>query len=203
MEKKTFGYALCGSYCTFRPAIGAMRRIAEKGHSLLPVMSFNAFSTDTRFGLAEDFVCEIEDICGSKVIATIPGAEPIGPKRLVDLMIVSPCTGNTLGKLANGITDTPVTMAVKSCLRVGLPVLLALATNDALAASASNLGRLLNTKNIYFVPMLQDSPEKKPFSLVADFSLVYPAAVAALEGKQLRPVFLTLEPEKNEAKSPV
>ena len=194
MKKPTFGYAMCGSYCTFRPAIEAMRRIAEKGYPLLPVMSANAYATDTRFGLAQDFVREVEEICGRKIIATIPEAEPIGPKRLADLMIVSPCTGNTLGKLANGITDTPVTMAVKSCLRIGLPVLLAPATNDALAASASNLGRLMNTKNIYFVPMRQDNPEKKPFSLVADFSLVFPAAVDALEGKQLRPVFLTPEP---------
>jgi dipicolinate synthase subunit B len=193
MEKPTIGYAMCGSYCTFRPAIEAMRRIAEKGYSLLPLMSQNAFSTDTRFGRAEDFVREVENICGRKVIATISEAEPIGPKRMVDVMIVAPCTGNTLGKLANGITDTPVTMAVKSCLRIGLPVLLAPATNDALAASASNLGRLLNTKNIYFVPMRQDDPEKKPFSLVTDFSLVYPALLAALEGKQLRPVFLTRE----------
>lgn len=191
MEKPTFGYALCGSFCTFRAAIDELRLISEKGYPILPVMSANAFSTDTRFGRAEDFVMEIEHICGRKVIATIPGAEPIGPKKMVDLMIVAPCTGNTLGKLANGITDTSVTMAVKSCLRIGLPVLLAPATNDAMAASASNLGRLMNTKNIYFVPMRQDEPERKPFSLVADFNQILTAALDALEGKQLRPVFLT------------
>ena len=191
MEKPTFGFAMCGSFCTFRAVINELHLISEKGYPLLPVMSANAFSTDTRFGRAEDFVMEVEDICGKKVIATIPGAEPIGPKKMVDLMIVAPCTGNTLGKLANGITDTSVTMAVKSCLRIGLPVLLAPATNDAMAASASNLGRLMNTKNIYFVPMKQDDPERKPFSLVADFSLILSSALTALEGRQLRPVFLT------------
>lgn len=191
MEKKTFGFAMCGSFCTFRAVIDEMRRISEEGYPLLPIMSANAFGTDTRFGRADDFVWEVEDICGKKVIKTIPEAEPIGPKKMVDLMIVAPCTGNTLGKLANGITDTAVTMAVKSCLRIGLPVVLAPATNDALAASASNLGKLLNAKNIYFVPMRQDDPEKKPFSLVTDFSQILPAALAALEHRQLRPVFLT------------
>ena len=116
-------------------------------------------------------------------------AEPIGPKKMVDLMIVAPCTGNTLAKLANGITDTPVTMAVKSNLRIGRPVLLALATNDALAASAQNIGKLLNTKHVYFVPLAQDDPEKKPYSLVADFEKLLPAALAALEGRQLQPIF--------------
>lgn len=191
MEKPTFGFAMCGSFCTFRAVIDEMRRISEKGYQLLPVMSANACSIDTRFGRAEDFIMEVEDICGKKVLTMIPETEPIGPKKMVDLMIVAPCTGNTLGKLANGITDTSVTMAVKSCLRIGLPVLLASATNDAMAASAANLGRLLNTKNIYFVPMRQDDPERKPFSLVADFRQILPAALAALDGRQIRPVFLT------------
>lgn len=190
MKKTIFGFAMCGSFCTFRPVIDEMRHISEEGYSLLPVMSYNAFNTDTRFGRAEDFIWEVEDICGKKVLKSIPDAEPIGPKKMVDLMIVAPCTGNTLGKLANGITDTPVTMAVKSCLRIGLPVVLAPATNDALAASAANIGKLLNTKNIYFVPMKQDNPEKKPFSVVADFSRILPTALAALEGKQIQPVFL-------------
>ncbi|MCI1955874.1 MAG: dipicolinate synthase subunit B [Oscillospiraceae bacterium] len=189
MGQAIFGFAMCGSFCTFRPVIDEMRRIAEKGYPLLPVMSYNAYKTDTRFGRADDFVWEVEDICGKKIRKTIPEVEPMGPKKLVDLLIVAPCTGNTLGKLANGITDTPVTMAAKSCLRIGLPVVLAPATNDALAASAANIGRLLNTQNIYFVPMKQDNPEKKPFSLVADFSQILPAALAALEGKQIQPVF--------------
>ncbi len=189
MEKQVFGFAMCASYCTFRSVIDEMRKIRQLGYELLPVMSYNASETDTRFGRAADFVWEVEDICGKKIINTIAAAEPIGPKKLVDLMIVAPCTGNTLGKLANGITDTPVTMAVKSTLRIGLPVVLAPATNDALAASAANIGRLLNAKNVYFVPMSQDNPEKKPSSLVSHFDLILPTALSALEGKQLQPVF--------------
>lgn len=189
MKGVTFGFAMCGSFCTFQTVIDEMRKIAEQGYKLLPIMSENARSTDTRFGRAEDFVWEVEDICGTQMLNSIVEAEPIGPKKLVDLMIVAPCTGNTLGKLANGITDTTVTMAVKSGLRIGIPVVLAPATNDALAASAQNLGRLMNVKNIYFVPMKQDNPEKKPFSMTADFSLILPTALAALEGRQLEPVF--------------
>lgn len=180
---------MCGSFCTFRRAMDEMQKIVQKGYSVLPVMSYNAYSTDTRFGRAQDFVREAEKLTGKKVLCQIPEVEPIGPKKMVDLMIVAPCTGNTLGKLACGITDTPVTMAVKSCLRVGTPVVLTVATNDALAASAQNIGRLLNTKNVYFVPMKEDNPETKPFSLVADFTQILPTALAALEGKQIQPVF--------------
>lgn len=180
---------MCGSFCTFRRAMDEMQKIVQEGYPVLPVMSYNAYSTDTRFGRAQDFVREAEKLTGRKVICQIPEAEPIGPKKMVDLMIVAPCTGNTLGKLACGITDTPVTMAVKSCLRVGTPVVLTVATNDALAASAQNIGRLLNTKNVYFVPMKEDNPEAKPFSLVADFTQILPTALAALEGKQIQPVF--------------
>ena len=190
MEKPVIGFAMCGSFCTFRAVIGEMRKIAAAGYPILPVMSRNAYITDTRFGRAEDFVREVEEICGRKVMGTIPEAEPIGPQKLVDVLVIAPCTGNTLGKLANGITDTSVTTAAKSCLRIGLPVVLAPATNDALAASAQNLGKLLNTRNIYFVPMRQDAPVKKPFSLVADFGRILPSALAALEEKQERPVFL-------------
>lgn len=190
MERKKIGFAMCGSFCTFQPALEQLHRLAEEGHSLLPIMSYNASSTDTRFGRASDFIWELEDTCGKKVIKTIPDAEPIGPKHMVDLMVVAPCTGNTLAKLACGITDTPVTMAVKSSLRIGMPVVLALATNDALAASAQNLGRLLNVKNVYFVPLRQDDPEKKPVSLVCDFSKLLPTCEAALQGKQYQPVFL-------------
>lgn len=189
MSELTFGFAMCGSYCTFDTVLDEMRQIAGKGYHLLPIMSENASSTDTRFGKARDFLWQVSDICGRDAITTIVGSEPIGPKKLVDLMIVAPCTGNTLAKLANGITDTAVTMAVKSCLRIGIPVVLAPATNDALAASAQNLGRLMNVKNIYFVPMRQDNPEKKPNSAVADFSLILPAALSALKGKQLQPVW--------------
>ncbi|HEX2985961.1 MAG TPA: dipicolinate synthase subunit B [Caproiciproducens sp.] len=189
MDQITLGFALCGSFCTFSKAIEQMKKIADAGYQILPVMSQNAYSTDTRFGLAADFVNEIETICGKKVIKNIVEAEPIGPQKLVDLMLVMPCTGNTLGKIANGITDTSVTMAVKSTLRVGRPVLLAPATNDALTSSAQNIGRLMNNKNIYFVPMKQDDPAKKPFSMVADFSLAIPAVLAAMDGKQLQPIY--------------
>lgn len=190
MERKKIGFAMCGSFCTFQPALEQLHRLAEEGHSLLPIMSYNASSTDTRFGRASDFIWELEDTCGKKVIKTIPDAEPIGPKHMVDLMVVAPCTGNTLAKLACGITDTPVTMAVKSALRIGIPVVLCCATNDAMAASGPNLLRLLNTKNVYLVPLRQDDPVKKPVSLVADFTLLPQAIALALEGKQFQPVFL-------------
>lgn len=190
MSSVTFGFALCGSFCTFSKTTEEMKKIAEAGFDILPIMSQNAYSTDTRFGPAAEFVQEIEEICKKKVIKSIVEAEPIGPKKMVDLMIVAPCTGNTLGKIANGITDTSVTMAVKSTLRVGRPVLLTPATNDALTATAQNIGRLLNTKNIYFVPMRQDDPVKKPFSIVADFHQILPAALAALENRQIQPIYL-------------
>ena len=185
---KTVGFAMCGSFCTLSKAVEQMEGLREQ-YNLLPIMSRNTYETDTRFGKAHDFIDKAESICGRKVLHTIPEAEPIGPKGLVDVMAVCPCTGNTLSKLALGITDTPVTMAVKSALRIGLPVVLCLASNDALGASGQNAARLLNTKNIYFVPMKQDDPEKKPFSLVADFSLLKETIHAALEGRQLQPVF--------------
>ena len=149
MEKKTLGYAMTGSFCTFDKSIAEMARLIAAGYSILPIMSENAYSTSTRFGKARDIVSRVEDICGKSVIHTIPGAEPIGPKKLCDLMIVAPCTGNTLSKIALGITDTPVTMAVKSQLRIGAPVLLAVASNDALGASGENIAKLMNRKNIY------------------------------------------------------
>lgn len=185
---KTVGFAMCGSFCTLSKAVEQMEGLRER-YNLLPIMSRNTYETDTRFGKAQEFIDKAESLCGRKVLHTIPEAEPIGPKGLVDVMAVCPCTGNTLSKLALGITDTPVTMAVKSALRIGLPVVLCLASNDALGASGQNTARLLNTKNVYFVPMRQDDPEKKPFSLVADFSLLEDTIHAALEGKQLQPVF--------------
>ena len=189
MRELTLGFALCGSFCTFGKAMEQMRRTAGAGYRLVPIMSNNAYETDTRFGRAGDFIWEAEDICGRKVIHSIAGAEPLGPKHMVDALVIAPCTGNTLAKLAAGITDTPVTMAAKSCLRIGLPVILCAATNDALAASAQNIGRLMNTKNIYFVPFCQDDPEQKPTSAVADFNQLLPTVEAALKGRQLQPVF--------------
>ncbi len=186
---KTIGFAMCGSFCTFDKAVAQMEALAGS-YGVLPIMSQNAYSTDTRFGKAEDWIRRVEKISGREVIHTIVQAEPIGPKGMVDLLVVAPCTGNTLSKIANGITDTPVTMAVKSSLRIGIPVVLCCATNDAMAASGPNLLRLLNTKHVYLVPLRQDDPVKKPVSLVADFSLLPQAIASALEGKQLQPVFL-------------
>ncbi len=185
---KTVGFAMCGSFCTFSKAMEQMEALSREYH-ILPVMSQNAYETDTRFGKAADFIAQAETLSGHKVLHTIVEAEPIGPKGLVDVMAVCPCTGNTLSKIAGGITDTPVTMAVKSALRIGIPVLLCVASNDSLGASGPNIARLMNTKNVYFVPLGQDDPVKKPFSLVADFSLLPESVAAALEGRQLQPVY--------------
>ena len=187
--KKTIGFALCGSFCTFSKALPQMRALIDAGYDVLPIMSQNAYETDTRFGKAEEFIREIENMCQKEIIHTIKQAEPIGPKKMCDLILIAPCTGNTLAKLCNAITDTPVTMAAKSHLRIGRPVLLALATNDALGATAQNLGRMLNTKHIFFVPLSQDDPEKKPNSLVAHFDKIPMAVEKALQKEQMQPVF--------------
>lgn len=184
------GVAICGSFCTFSKTFEQMIKLKAMNADLTAIMSYHASSLDTRFGTAEYNIMTVESICGKEIINTIPLAEPIGPKKMFDLLIVAPCTGNTLAKLANGITDTPVTMAVKSHLRNGRPVLIAVSTNDALSASAKNIGILLNTKNIYFVPLGQDNFLKKPTSLVADFSKIPEAAQAALDGRQLQPVII-------------
>ena len=186
---KTIGFAMCGSFCTFEKSLAQLESLAQT-YNILPLMSQTAYETDTRFGKAADWVARLEQAAGRKVLHTLVQAEPIGPKGLVDAMVVCPCTGNTLSKIAAGITDTPVTMAVKSSLRIGIPVVLCCATNDAMAASGPNLLRLLNTKNVYLVPLRQDDPVKKPVSLVADFSLLSRAIALALEGRQLQPVFL-------------
>lgn len=185
---QTLGFAMCGSFCTMESAMEQLEKLREK-YSVLPVMSGNVYSTDTRFGRAEDFIEMARKLTGRQVLHTIVEAEPIGPKHMVDAMVVCPCTGNTLSKMALGITDTPVTMAVKSTLRVGLPVVVCLASNDAMGASGQNVARLINTKNVYFVPLRQDDPLKKPFSLVADFSLLGETVDEALEGRQLQPVY--------------
>lgn len=188
MKKLTFGYALTGSFCTFKQSLSAMEELCKSGVNVVPIMSFNAFSTDTRFGTAKEFRERIEEICQNKIISTIADAEPIGPKKLLDLLIVSPCTGNTLGKLANGIFDTPVTLAVKSHLRNERPVLIGVSSNDSLGASSKNIGVLLARKHIYFIPMRQDSPFKKPLSVVCEFERTAEAAEAALEERQLQPI---------------
>lgn len=187
MEKHKLGFCLTGSFCTFQPVLEQMRRLKES-YDILPIMSYHAYSLDTRFGAARDQISRIEEICGRSIIHDIPGAEPIGPKRMTDLMLIAPCSGNTLAKLAHGITDTPVLMAVKSHLRNARPVVVAVSTNDALSGSAGNIGLLLNRKHYYFVPFRQDNPTDKPTSMVADFSLIPATLAAAAEGRQLEPV---------------
>ncbi len=183
------GYAFCGSYCTFARSMEQLDALARSGHELLPIMSANAFSTDTRFGMAADIRNRMEEICGYPVIHTVADAEPLGPKVKLDLLIIAPCTGNTLAKMAHGITDTAVTMAAKAHLRTDRPLLIALATNDAMSANLGNIGRMLMRKNVFFVPMEQDDPEKKPHSLVAQFERLPEAIGAAMAGHQLRPLF--------------
>lgn len=184
------GYAMCGSFCTLKRAVEEIKVLKEKDFDIYPIMSPITYSTDTRFGKASDFISEVEEICGKKIICTVKDAEPIGPKGLLDVLVISPCTGNTLGKIANGITDSSVSMAAKAHLRNGRPLVLTIATNDALSASAKNIGSLMNTKNVYFVPFGQDDAFKKPTSLISDFSLIYDTIISALDGKQLQPILL-------------
>jgi dipicolinate synthase subunit B len=167
-----------------------MRELLDKGYEILPIMSENVYTTDTRFGNAADLINKVEELCGKKVVHTIVTAEPIGPKIELEAMVICPCTGNTLAKMANGITDTAVTMAAKAHLRSDRPLVIALATNDALSANLKNIGQMLNKKCVYFVPMAQDDPQKKPHSLVADFSLLLPVLDEAKKGKQYRKLFI-------------
>ena len=190
MEKGRIGFAFCGSYCTFRSAAAALEAVAARWEQVVPILSDSAAVTDTRFGEAAYWRGELERICGQPPITAIREAEPIGPRKLLDALVICPCTGNTLGKLANGIADTAVTMAAKSHLRNGRPVILAVSTNDGLAGSAENIGKLLARRDIYFVPFRQDAPGEKPRSLVADFTKVPLALEAALEGRQCQPILL-------------
>lgn len=188
MKSITVGFALTGSFCTFERAIKQIEYLISKGISVIPIMSFNASYIDTRFGKARDFTKRIEEITGNKVIRTLEAAEPIGPKNLIDILIILPCSGNTLAKLSQGIYDTPVTLAAKSHLRNQKPVLIGVSSNDSLSSSAKNIGALLNYKHYYFIPMTQDAPDKKPFSIVCDFEKTYDSFVLALEEKQIEPI---------------
>ena len=183
------GFALCGSFCTYAAVFPVMEELA-KDHHLTPIFSFTSGSVDSRFGTGANHLERARTICGRDPIVTIEGAEPIGPKKLLDALIIAPCTGNTLAKLAHSIADTPVTMAAKSHLRNGRPVIVAVSTNDALAGAAENIGKLLGKKNYYFVPFGQDDPEKKPTSMVADFSKIPKTLAAAMEGRQIQPILL-------------
>ena len=190
MEQAKVGFAFCGSFCTFSMAMTALEQVKARFGDVTPIVSEAAAANDTRFGPAHEFMREMERICDKRVIDSLVKAEPIGPKKLLDVLVICPCTGNTLAKLANGITDTTVTMAAKAHLRNGGPVVICLATNDGLASSARNVGTLLDKKNVYFVPFGQDDPVEKPTSLVADFSLVNDTVEAALRGEQLQPLLL-------------
>lgn len=185
---KTIGYCLTGSFCTFSKSIPQVKKLVEAGYNVIPIMSYNAESIDTRFGDAKDFISELEIITGNTVLKTIKEVEPIGPKNLLDLLIISPCSGNTLGKLASGIYDTPVTLSAKSHLRNQRPILIGVSTNDALSGSAKNIGTLLNLKHYFFIPMSQDDFIKKPFSIVAHFDDTLEAVRLALEEKQMQPI---------------
>lgn len=188
LKGKKIGFAICGSFCTFKNVIYELRKLSETGAEIFPIMSNVSSELDTRFGTADGFMKEIKEITNKDIITTIPQAEPIGPKNYLDALIVAPCTGNTIAKLANGITDTPVTMAVKATLRNQKPVVIAVSTNDGLSASAKNIGMLLNTKNIYFVPFGQDDCINKKTSLVADMSKIIETTENALDGIQIQPL---------------
>lgn len=186
---KKLGLAVCGSFCTFKDLLPAVEALAQD-HELIPILSPAAAGTDTRFGLAAAFGKSLRELCGKEPLTTIEAVEPLGPRKLLDALIVAPCTGNTLAKLASGIADTAVTFAVKAHLRNQRPVIVSVSTNDGLAAAAENIGVLLNRKHYYFVPFGQDDPQGKPLSLKADLALLPDTVSAALDGKQLQPVLL-------------
>ncbi len=186
--KRTAGFAVCGSFCTIDRVLAVMERMTREGWQVIPIVSQEVYTQDTRFGAAQDIVQRITDICGRPPLHTLQAVEPIGPKDLLDVLIIAPCTGSTLARLAHGISDTPVSLAAKSQLRVEKPVVLAVASNDALAGSAPNIAALLNRKQYYFTPMKQDAPHTKPRSLVADMNKIPETAALALAGKQMQPI---------------
>jgi len=190
MQSPCLGFAMCGSFCTFETVLEQLGELVKTYPNIVPIMSETAFSTDSRFGPADRFISRLEELCGHPVWHTIQQVEPIGPKKLLDALIVAPCTGNTLAKLASGVTDSCVALACKAHLRNERPIVLAVSTNDGLSANAYSIGRLLARRDVYFVPFGQDNPQKKPRSLVADFRQIRPAVEAALEGRQLQPILL-------------
>lgn len=190
MRKERVGFAVCGSFCTHEAVLKALEKVTAFYETVIPIASENAAFTDTRFGASDDLLERLEELTGHDVLCDIPSVEPIGPKKLLDVLVIAPATGNTLAKLAAGITDTTVTMAAKAHLRNGRPVVIAMASNDGLSAGAKNIGELLVRKNYYFVPFGQDDFRKKPCSLVADFELLPETIEAALRGEQLQPMLL-------------
>lgn len=192
LEGKNIGYIFTGSFCTFKKSIDELKKIVKLNANVIPIMSYNSYNLDTKFGKAHDFIDEIETLTGNKIIHTIQGAEPIGPKHLTDIMIIAPASGNTMAKLANDIIDTPATMAAKSHLRNENPLVIAPSTNNGLSGNAMNIAKLLNTRNYYFVPFKQDNPISKPRSIVFDSSYIIPTLEAALDRKQIQPILIQI-----------
>ena len=190
LKDKKIGFALTASYCTLNKVVPELKKIAEKKAEIIPIMSDNMLKYDTRFGKKEKWIEEVKQVTDVEIIDSIIKAEPIGPKRLLDLLIVAPCTGNTMSKIAHGIIDETVVMAVKAQLRNQRPVLLAVASNDALSLNAASISKLLNMENIFFVPFGQDNPNDKPNSLVSRMDLILKSAEMALENKQLQPLII-------------
>ena len=190
IKDKKIGVIMTGSFCTFSKVIEQIKELVKRGADVLPIMSYNSYELDTKFGEAKEIIKMVENITGKKIIHTIQGAEPIGPKQLTDVMLIAPCSGNTIAKLANGIIDPPATMATKSHLRNNNPVVIAISTNDGLAGSAENIGKLLNRNNYYVVPFRQDNPITKPRSLVFDSTYIVKTIEEALDGKQIQPILL-------------
>lgn len=192
LEGKKIGYVFTGSFCTFQKSIEQLKKIAEEKAEIIPIMSYNSYNLDTKFGKAQEFIDEVEQITKNKIINTIQGAEPIGPKHLTDIMIIAPASGNTMAKLANDIIDTPAVMAAKSHLRNENPLVIAPSTNNGLSGNAMNIAKLLNMKNYYFVPFKQDNPITKPRSVVFDSKYIIPTLEQALDGKQIQPILLQI-----------
>ena len=190
LEGKRIGFVMTGSFCTFRKTIDELKKIVKLGAKVVPIMSENSYTMDTKFGKAEDFINEIEDITGTKILHTIQEVEPLGPKDMLDIMVVAPATGNTMAKLANDIIDGSATMAVKSHLRRERPVIIAISTNNGLSGAGENIGKLFNRKHYYFVPFRQDNPITKPRSIVFDPSYLIKTIEDALDGEQIQPMLL-------------
>ena len=190
LKYKKIGFTLTGSFCTFKKVIPKMKEIKKLGAEIIPIMSFNSYNLDTKFGKAKDFIEEIENITEKKIIHTIQEAEPIGIKKMTDIMIIAPCSGNTIAKLACDIIDTPATMAAKSHLRNNRPLVIAPSTSDGLSENAENIGKLLNRKNYYFVPFTQDNPITKPRSIAFDINYIIKTIEYALDGEQISPILI-------------
>ena len=190
IEGKRIGFVMTGSFCTFRKTIDELKKIVKLGAKVIPIMSENSYTMDTKFGKAEDFINEVEDITGAKILHTIQEVEPIGPKDMLDILVVAPATGNTMAKLANDIIDNSATMAVKSHLRRERPVVIAISTNNGLSGAGENIGKLFNRKHYYFVPFKQDNPITKPRSIVFDPSYLIKTIEYALDNEQIQPILL-------------